>query len=333
MKRTLFLILLVALAAIPAPVVHAGNAASPPVAPPRVVTDAYSLIAAVNALRAANGLPAYNINATLMAVAQTHADYMAAIGQWTHLDAGGRSPSQRAQAAGYPVAGDLSQGGLYSENVIGPWPNLSVDGAVKYWEGDGPHLNTMLDPRLKDIGAGVAIVDGNIYYDIDCAAPTGSGQPQVYTPVPGAATSLPQATAVFAPPLASTIIPNTPGPDGKLYHIVGPGETMWLIAISYGVKLAELRKLNNMTDVEILYPGRKLLIRAGDTPTALPPTATETSEPTWTLAPLPTLLPTPTATPVPVAPVSSNSSLMVLGVIILAALILAGVFVQAGRRA
>jgi hypothetical protein len=36
--------------------------------------------------------------------------------------------------------------------------------------------------------------------------------------------------------------------------------------------------------------------------------------------------------PAPVAPVSSNSSMLVLGAIIFAALVLATVFVRAGRR-
>jgi len=335
MKKTMFLIVLLALVATPALPARAGSAPALPAAQAPIVTDAYSLIAAVNSLRASNGLAAYSINPILMSLAQNHADYMAAIGQWTHLDGQGRRPFERALAAGYPLAGDLSQGGFYSENVIGPWPNLSVDGAVKYWQGDGPHLLTMLSADLREIGAGVAIVDGNIYYDIDCAQPTGSGKPQVYTPVPGSgATQSPGSTQVpAAPPLARTIVPNTPGPDGKLYHVVGPGETLWLIAISYGVKLADIRKLNNMTDVEILYPGRKLLIRQGDTPSPLPPTATRTPEATWTPEATLTLIPSATHTPVPVAPVASNTSLPVLGAIVLAALVLAGIFVQAGRHA
>src|SRR4030043_1255227 len=63
--------------------------------------DAYSLIDAVNNLRAANGLPAYQVNSILMAVAQGHSDYQAAIGQVTHTGAGGTRPRDRAAAAGY----------------------------------------------------------------------------------------------------------------------------------------------------------------------------------------------------------------------------------------
>jgi hypothetical protein len=42
---------------------------------------AYDLINAVNALRVAKGLPAYTINAALMAAAQGHVDWIATTGQ------------------------------------------------------------------------------------------------------------------------------------------------------------------------------------------------------------------------------------------------------------
>ena len=91
--------------------------------------SAYDLINAVNALRASRGLPAYSINSTLMSVAQAHSDYQAAIGTVTHYGPGGTRPFQRALAAGYPVAGDLSLGGFYSENIQGG-PGLTAQSAV-----------------------------------------------------------------------------------------------------------------------------------------------------------------------------------------------------------
>src|SRR5205823_1348766 len=99
---------------------------------------------------------------------QTHAEYMAAIRTVTHYDAGGLRPYQRGLAAGYPLAGDLSLGGFYSENIMAG-NNLSVQEAVTAWQGDTPHLLTMLAPGLQEIGAGVALVGGYVYYVIDCA--------------------------------------------------------------------------------------------------------------------------------------------------------------------
>ena len=195
--------------------------------------------------------------------------------------------------------------------------------------------------------------------------PTGSGQPQ-HTPVPGATQG--PGISLPGPPLARTIVPNTPNPDGKLVHIVGPGETLWLIAISYGVKIAEIRALNYMTETEAIYPGEKLLIRkdmivtpsntprATFTPTALveaQATALVQASPTGTYPtgtmsqgldeltptaqgvtsmsePLPTQI---APGNVPAAPVSPDSSMMAIGMIVLAALVLGWILARTGRQA
>ncbi len=334
MKKILLLVFLLTwlLPAAPA------RAEAPP-APLGVDTSAYSLIAEVNALRAANGLPAYAISSILMGTAQAHAEYMAATGVVSHTGAGGTTSSQRILAAGYPLAGDLSLGGMKSENITAG-TNKSVQQAVLEWQGDAPHLNTMLSANLQEIGAGVALVGDYVYYVIDCARPTTSRNPQSYTPVPGVT---PKSDEVDAPPLASTIVPSTPNADGKLIHVVQPGETLWLIAISYGVKIVEIRSLNGMAEGAAIYPGEKLLIRKNVQPaptttvsSALTPLTNST--PTLTLAPLwvaPSPLPTlpfPTPTLAPVQVVSSDSSKLVLGAIVLAAIVLAAVFVRAGRQ-
>ena len=328
MKKTLFLIILsVAMAASVIPVAAK---------PARITTDASSLIVAVNNLRAANGLPAYSVNDILMGTAQQHADYMSVNGV-SHIGYGGTRPYQRVLNAGYPLGGDLSQGGLMSENISAGL-NQSVQDVVLQWQGDAPHLNTMLSPNLQEIGAGVTLVGNYVYYVIDCAAPTGSRKPQ-YTAVPG------QTLIVPGPPLARTVIPNTPNADGKLYHIVKPGETLWLIAITYGVKVAEIRDLNYMTEADAIYPGEKLLVRKNAVVTPPPATPSDTPEalatftliaalevqitPTWTQLPLPTQI-APTDVPA-VAQALPISSLVVLGVIVLAALALAGVLARAGR--
>jgi len=295
----------------------------------RVDTDPYSLINEVNALRAAHGLPAYSPSPILMAVAQQHAQYMASAGV-THSGPGGSSPWQRGLAAGYPLAGDLSLGGFYSENIIAG-NGMSVQEAVSAWQGDAPHLNTMLSPSLREIGAGVALVGNYAYYVIDCAAPTNSGQPQVFTPAPGGVVTggTPAAPLVF-----NTLVPVTPLTDGKLVHVVKPGETLWLIAVSYGVKIADLRKLNNMTEAQAIFPGEKLYLGQAATASPVPATATLTLQATGTRPATQTPLPSPfpTSLPLRAATLSSSSSLLVLGMIVLAALILAIVFVRSARK-
>ena len=296
-----------------------------------VTADPYALISAVNALRAANGLPAYTVNPILMAVAQQHAQYMSVAGV-SHYGADGSSPWQRGLAAGYPLAGDLSRGGLYSENITAGG-NMSVQDAVTSWQGDAPHSLTMLSPSLMEIGAGVVVVGNYVYYDIDCARPTTSRQPQSYTPVPGGLSAA-GATAAAAPLIFNTLMPNTPLANGKVYHIVKPGETLWLIAVSYGVKVIELRRWNNLAENQNIYPGNKLYIKQIETVTPLPPTLTLTATSTVlpTLTNTPTSAPTQTNTLVPVVSPFSKGSSSILLVIVVAALVLGTVFVWMGRK-
>ncbi|MFO3797711.1 MAG: LysM peptidoglycan-binding domain-containing protein, partial [Anaerolineales bacterium] len=230
----------------------------------------------------------------------------------------GERPHQRALAAGYPLAGDLSQGGFFSENIIGG-SGLSPQAAVQAWQGDAPHLNTMLSPNLQEIGAGVAVRDGYYYYVIDCARPTSSGMPQPYTAGPG----LP-ARGTFSPrEYMMPVFTVTPQADGRVIHIVQSGQTLWSIAIAYGVKVDDLRRLNNLVG-NTIYPGQKLFITRLPTATSTlpPPTPSSTPWPTRTLSPTstPTLVPSPMPTPITAREVFNQGWLVVVTVFVLLAL-------------
>ena len=241
--------------------------------------DPYTLIAEVNALRAANGLPELIPDPILMAVSQAHADYMASIGSVTHYSADGSRPFQRSLAAGYPVAGDLSLGGFHSENIIAG-TNMTPAEAVSRWTGDEPHLNTMISPQYVDIGAGVSIVGNKIYYVIDTARKSGSAVP-VYTP------QIVNGTPVVnLNPLVSTIFPSTPAGDGSVIHQVRPGETLWLIAITYGVKIDEILALNNLPKDSPIYPKQALIIKKA--PATPSPTISISDTPTLEKSNIPT---------------------------------------------
>lgn len=299
-------------------------------APLRVDMDAYSLINEVNALRAANGLTPYSINPTLMSIAQQHAEFMSVNGV-SHTGYGGTRPYQRALNAGYPLAGELTLGGFFSENITAG-SNKSVQQAVQEWQGDAPHLNTMLSPNLTEIGAGVAIVGNYVYYVIDCASPTGGNAPFA-APTLSSGTPVPIVTQ---PPVAvNTLLPNTPDADGKVYHTVQKGETLWLIAISYNVKIADIRKLNGLAEDADIYPNTKLLIILVSTltpgPTGTPTRfSTVTPQATWTASPVIENA-TPTLAPVKFAAAETSDSLPVLGMIALAALVLAGILAASMR--
>lgn len=291
---------------------------------------AYQIIDAVNALRASYGLPPYSINSILMGTAQAQADYMAATGTVTHTGPGGTTVTQRLLAAGYPLAGDLSLGGFRSENITSASPDASADSIVASWTTDDLHLNTMVSPSLLEIGAGVAISNGRAYYVIDCARPTGSGEPQATL-----SGSTGGEDAGTPPPVSLTVVVNTPGEDGSVTHVVQAGETLWSIAAAYGVPVEQLQSLNRLGSSTLIYPGTVLVIRAPATAAPSTPTATRTVLPSFTPYILGTSTPTrsPTPTVVPQAPLTDRDTAMVAAVIVFAALVLAGVLtVSLSRR-
>lgn len=222
---------------------------------------------------------------------------------------------------------------------------MSAAEAVSAWMGDAPHQNTMLSPNLVEIGAGVTVVGDTVYYVIDCARPKNAIVPYLTnTPLPTLPGGTPAPTEIDpfdAPPLVSTIFPNTPNAEGKLFHKVQGGETLWLIAITYGVKIADIRRLNGLAESQPIFPGNVLLVR-NDLPTAtqtsIPPTGTPAPAPTFTSGPTATLFPTwtplppPTATPLIQLPsTSSRDSKIAFAAIALAAIVLAAVLAFAKK--
>ena len=288
---------------------------------PPFASSSIDLVNAVNALRASFGLPLYSISPILMATAQAQADFLAATGSMTHSGPGGIGLTDRLLAAGYPLAGDLSLGGFRAENITGGDETMPAEAAVDRWTGDAPHLNTMVSPNLTEIGAGVAISNGRVYYVIDAARPTSAGDPPV------AATSVGGGSAFAGDVSPEIIIPvsvSTPNADGNVFHEVKFGQTLWQIAITYETKIDEIKRLNNLFDNNI-YPGNTLLIRTG----VLVPTASPTASPTQASTPtsLPTLTPTErintaTSTPIGVSQsaLTRDATVMyaMIGIIVLA---------------
>ena len=273
--------------------------------------DAYSLIAAVNQLRAANGLPALQVNGILMSVAQAHTDYQAAIGEVTHISADGSRPRDRAAAAGYGGGATF----FISEN-IGGGTNLSVAEVIGWWQGDDLHLNTMLGASYAEIGAGVAVAGDFVYYTIDTAYVAGGS----YVPL---ATSGATAVPIYYVTTA------TPNADGALWHTVRSGQTLIGIAQAYGVSVSEIKTLNNLT-TDAIYVGDTLLIVPAGTPA---PSATPTPSSTATAVASPTSRPTRTATAIPPTvaltatptPAQQESAADVIGNILVVSILVLGV--------
>jgi len=284
--------------------------------------SAYDLIAEVNTLRASNGLPAYNVDSILMQIAQAHSEYQASIGTTTHYGANGSRPFQRALAAGYPLAGDLTRGGFFAENITAG-SNKTAAQVVLEWQADSTHLSTMLSSNLQDAGAGVAVSGGITYYTLDAGLSTNS-IPN-YTPPAGSATSIPGTIATLE--IVQPVITNTPIEDGSVIHVVQTGQALWSIALAYGTTIDELKKLNQLASNEI-YVGQKLLIRKDA------PLTTTPDEPTVTVTfgvPLSTVTKhvlstaTFTSTPKPAPPTTPQSGGVVVAIILVGALVAAGI--------
>lgn len=240
--------------------------------------SAADLIAAVNAYRAENGLAAYQVDSSLMSLAQAHSNYQASIKKCTHT---------RADGSG---AGDH---GISAENVA-CGTNLSVQGAIFRQWTDALHTATMLGPDTGLVGAGVAVADGVVYYTLDVKRLTGGFNRNLPTPPPNQVTSVTGGGIVKGtqPVQTNPLLTATPKADGAITHTIRLGQTLIEIAKVYGMTLDNLYDLNPWLDRQKpkYYEGQELVIRLAFTSTV---TATITSTP---LPPTRTPLPSRTAT-------------------------------------
>ncbi len=299
-------------------------------------STAADLIQAVNALRISNGVPALPTHPILMQIAQIEAEGIAA-GMNGHWRPNGLTLGQWLLSLGYPLSGDLSLDGYRSENWI-TGPNLTPEDAVLLWTGDEPHLNTMLSLHRSDIGAGVATSIDEwgqtvIYYVLETALQTTSGQMQydAYPTLTALATiqssgygdATQAAQSLLVPQYILKVVQATARSDGDVIHEVGNGQSLWSIAIEYGVKIEQIQRLNNLPSTDI-YLGQKLLVQKGATQPIPTSTATETP----TASPMtPTSLKVQTATPQPMEKAASQDQTgnrVNFGAIAIAALFLVG---------
>ncbi len=282
---------------------------------PAPVPTAMELINAVNAYRASVGLFPLQANTLLLGVSQAQADYMAVSGSCTHSGPDGSRPIDRVYASGYSVGQII----FVSENILCVPVGFTAKQAVDAWATmDELHLNTLTKQQYRNIGAGVTELDGTVYLVLDVAVVAGGKMPTFTPPVPAGTAA---ADATISPEVVSQwLIPVrtvTPRADGSQVHTVQSGQTLWAIAIAYGVKIAQIVQLNLLaTDNPTIYIGQKLLVRAAAlTPSVFPtlsvgmvdasqtPTAAAARQTLPTLA-IPSVAPTltePAQTPSPAA--------------------------------
>lgn len=299
------------------------------------------VIEAVNGLRLAYGLTPLNVHPVLMQIAQTEADGIAA-GMPGHWRPNNITLGQWLLSLGYPLLGDLSLDGYRAEN----WTQASsAIEAVEQWKSDEPHLNTMISINRSDIGAAIAPNgEGSYIFVLETALQSNSGEMQ-YDAYPtltaiamdqvavyGDATQA--AQSLLVPQYIVSVVRATARPDGDVIHEVKNGQSLWSIAIEYGVKIEQIRQLNNLSSTDI-RPGQKLLVQKGATQQPMP-----TSNVTET--PVVPMIFTPqapvqlqTSTPQPTEENSTpgqKANTFGFGAIAIAALFLGGIFTAITKK-
>ena len=251
------------------------------------------LINLINGLRASYGLTPYTVDPGLMAMAQEHSAYQASIHTSTHQHSDGSNPL------------DLN----VVENVAGGDIGFVDPQIVVYqiWV-DAVHMKTMTGYEAGSMGVGVADDGETVYYTLEvrpsdsaATASNPSGTESTQNP----------STAMPLVPLATM----TPDSAGATFHVVGYGQTLWAIALAYGVRIEQIRAWNNIPeDSSDIYAGQRLLVHlpglASLTPTINPGTVQKASTTVLTLLnPVErTSTPSPTAIPASPTPPALNPS-------------------------
>lgn len=255
--------------------------------PPATETPAplspYQVIEVINQARVAYGLQALMIDPILMSVAQATAEIMAANQMQGHIgDVRGR-----VMAAGYG-GGDAAWA---TENFVVLPPGANAMDILQAW-ADDEHMIPVVNPNYQHIGAGVAIApDGMVYYVLQ-AAYTSHGW---YRPNPTRRPGTPSPTVDTVSQIIYPVRTVTPQPDGRLIHVVQQGQTLWSIAVAYGVHIADLQRLNYYPDDYFtVYVGQRLVIptramvsmRVTETPAVQPGVTATVLQVTPDLAPV-----------------------------------------------
>lgn len=223
-------------------------------------SSADQVVAQVNALRASLGLAPLTVHPTLAYVAQAHANWMVATGQYGHIGEGGSTPQDRALAAGYA--------GSVAENWVSG-SGMTPAAAVEWWRNSPIHYAT-LTSSAQHVGVGVVNGGRGIVYVLVAGRPS---PPRRASSASNAADEEDEDDA----PLVVPITRAEPDENGRIVHIVQPGQTAWAIAAVYGVDLDEMLHINNLQRPVVLKPDDQIIVKLGPNETP-PPSPTPISE-------------------------------------------------------
>jgi LysM repeat protein len=214
-------------------------------AAPSNQTTAYDLIIAMNTLRVAHGLPPLIEDPIINAVAQSTAATMAASNMSWHIgDVRGR-----IAAAGYGAGGTV----WATENfAVG---NMGIDEIMAVW-ADPDHMRPAVTPEYCHVGAGIAQTsDGRTYYILQAAYVAGQA---CGSSTSSGGVSLPGTGGSYG--LIAPVKIAEPDAEGKIFHEVQMGQSLWAIAIAYQITIHDIEVWNNISRDDPLQAGQKLFI-------------------------------------------------------------------------
>jgi len=155
-------------------------------------------------------------------------------------------------------------------------------------EKRSPDHYSLIGPASAQVGAGGSVTVflrsktkwaykyQDAYWDDASLVMTSPGTPPTDTPLP------PPPTPTYGPSPMPRATP-TPRPDGAVVHVVESGDTLFGIALMYGVETDQLRQLNagSLGPNELINVGQAIVISIpSESPTPSPLPAPPTVEPT-----------------------------------------------------
>ncbi len=256
LKKLFHGLLLLALLAVSLTPFTSARAAQPLVEPAQSSVTAYDLIIAMNSLRVSYGLPALIEDPIINAVAQGTAEIMAANQMSWHIgDVRGR-----VAAAGYGAGMTV-----WATENFAVGSSFTIDLIMLAW-ADESHMIPAVNPAYCHVGAGVAKAANGMTYYVLQAAYTSEKACGAYTSPGGGTTTNPGGGGTGA--TGGLIIPvkaAEPDADGKIFHEVLTGQSLWAIAVAYKITIQDLETWNNISRNDKLQVGQRLFIPSAST--------------------------------------------------------------------
>ena len=224
-------------------------------ASPQSSVTAYDLIVAMNALRVSNGYSALIEDSIVNAVAQATAEYMAAYEMSWHIG----NVKGRLAAAGYGGGGTV-----WATENFAVGGSMSIDEIMVVWS-DADHMRPATVAAYCHVGAGVAKAANGMTYYVLQAAYTSEHACGEYnysgpTAEPGSSGSSGGGSQLIIP-----VVTATPDAEGKIYHEVAFGQSLWSIAIAYHITIKDIEIWNNLSRDDPLQTGQRLFIPSSNT--------------------------------------------------------------------